>query len=75
LVFGGGVQIDSGAGSEHVKVRGPVKPPFPVTVTVGLAVAPCVTVNDGAVGARVKADDTVTVAAVEVEFATDPLPP
>ena len=63
MVFGGGVQIDSGAGSEHVKVRAPVKPPFPVTVTVGLMVAPCVTGKDGAVAASVNACETVNAMA------------
>jgi hypothetical protein len=64
LVGGGTVQIDSGAGSEQVKVSVPLNPEVNATVTVAVALDPCATWKLWAVGVSVNGAATVN--------ATDP---
>jgi hypothetical protein len=70
----GTVQIDSDAGSLQVKVIVPEKPEATATATVAFTLAPCVTWKLVAVGVSVNAGATVTVAALDVELASDALP-
>lgn len=55
LVFGGGEQVEAGAGSVHVNEIVPANGGLSVTVTVASTLEPCATAKLAAVGARLKA--------------------